>query len=403
MPAATVHRVLAEQLGPDWRQRFREFDDGPAAAASIGQVHRATWAGRPRRSRSRCSTRAPGRRCWPTSTSWPGSPGCSRCSSARPRRQAAARRAAGPGRRGAGLRAGGGRQQRRSPRRTRTTRRSSCRGWWPARRRCSSPSGSTGTPLAEDHRRRRPRPQRDRAGLPAGRAALLRAGPGRAAARRPAPGQLPAARRRPARRDRLRRGRPAARRAAGADRPADPAGARRRRRGGARRAARRRASSGRTCEIDAEAVLDYLRPMLEPLAHDDFHFTRAWMRAQAARIADPRSAAAQLGRQLNLPPSYLLIHRVTLGSIGVLCQLDADAPYRGDRRTLAARLRHPLTPSTALHAGGPSRPRRHGAARRSGARRRGAAATGGGSRWRTARWRGPVARAARPGRGSGWY
>jgi hypothetical protein len=31
---------------------------------------------------------------------------------------------------------------------------------------------------------------------------------------------------------------------------------------------------------------------------------------------------------LNLPPSYLLIHRVTLGSIGVLCQLEAKAPYR---------------------------------------------------------------------------
>ena len=44
---------------------------------------------------------------------------------------------------------------------------------------------------------------------------------------------------------------------------------------------------------------------------------------------DPRNEAAQMGRQLNLPPSYLLIHRVTIGSIGVLCQLDAEAPYRG--------------------------------------------------------------------------
>src|SRR5947209_14475095 len=34
MPAATVHAVLAEQLGADWRDRFQEFSDKPAAAAS---------------------------------------------------------------------------------------------------------------------------------------------------------------------------------------------------------------------------------------------------------------------------------------------------------------------------------------------------------------------------------
>jgi predicted unusual protein kinase regulating ubiquinone biosynthesis (AarF/ABC1/UbiB family) len=80
--------------------------------------------------------------------------------------------------------------------------------------------------------------------------------------------------------------------------------------------------------IDAARVLHYLRPMLEPLVRDTFRFTREWMRREAARVADPRNEAAQIGRQLNLPPSYLLIHRVTIGSIGVLCQLDAEAPYR---------------------------------------------------------------------------
>ncbi|WP_371498973.1 AarF/ABC1/UbiB kinase family protein [Kitasatospora sp. NBC_00374] len=81
-------------------------------------------------------------------------------------------------------------------------------------------------------------------------------------------------------------------------------------------------------DLDPDAVLDYLLPIIEPATVETFHFTRSWMRAQAARIADPRSPAYNLGKQLNLPPSYLLIHRVTLSTIGVLCQLGANAPFR---------------------------------------------------------------------------
>ena len=81
-------------------------------------------------------------------------------------------------------------------------------------------------------------------------------------------------------------------------------------------------------DVNPDGVLDYLRPLLEPVVGPHFHFTRAWMQEQAARIADPRTEANRLGRQLNLPPAYLLIHRVTIGSIGVLCQLDAAANWR---------------------------------------------------------------------------
>ncbi len=80
--------------------------------------------------------------------------------------------------------------------------------------------------------------------------------------------------------------------------------------------------------VDPRQVMDYLGPIVAPLVTPTFTFSREWMRQQASRIADPRSQDARVGRQFNLPPSYLLIHRVTLGSIGVLCQLGATAPYR---------------------------------------------------------------------------
>ncbi|MGW0549357.1 ABC1 kinase family protein [Streptomyces altiplanensis] len=83
-----------------------------------------------------------------------------------------------------------------------------------------------------------------------------------------------------------------------------------------------------TIDLDPDAVLDYLLPIIEPAQADEFTFSRGWMRGQAARIADVRSPAHQLGKQLNLPPSYLLIHRVTLSTIGVLCQLGATVRLR---------------------------------------------------------------------------
>ncbi|KAI2621623.1 ABC1-domain-containing protein [Hypoxylon sp. NC1633] len=44
MPAWQRDRVLTSSLGPDWRSLFGDFEETPIAAASIGQVHRATLA-----------------------------------------------------------------------------------------------------------------------------------------------------------------------------------------------------------------------------------------------------------------------------------------------------------------------------------------------------------------------
>ncbi len=83
-------------------------------------------------------------------------------------------------------------------------------------------------------------------------------------------------------------------------------------------------------EIDAQQVLDYLDPFVEPARYDSFTFSRDWMRGQFTRLNNVRDPDFSVGLKLNLPPSYALIHRVWLGTIGVLCQLGATVPMRAE-------------------------------------------------------------------------
>jgi predicted unusual protein kinase regulating ubiquinone biosynthesis (AarF/ABC1/UbiB family) len=81
-------------------------------------------------------------------------------------------------------------------------------------------------------------------------------------------------------------------------------------------------------DVDLEALRDFLTPLAEPSKTETFTFSREWMRGQASRVADLRGA--NIGRQLNLPPSYILIHRVSTAGIGVLCQLGCEGRFRDE-------------------------------------------------------------------------
>jgi predicted unusual protein kinase regulating ubiquinone biosynthesis (AarF/ABC1/UbiB family) len=81
-------------------------------------------------------------------------------------------------------------------------------------------------------------------------------------------------------------------------------------------------------DIDPALVLDYLSPFVEPTLVERFRFSREWMQQQFQRLHNPQEPTYTVALKLNLPPSYLLIHRTWLGGVGVLSQLGAEAPFR---------------------------------------------------------------------------
>jgi predicted unusual protein kinase regulating ubiquinone biosynthesis (AarF/ABC1/UbiB family) len=324
LPAPSVHKVLAEQLGPRWRQRFRELDDVPAAAASIGQVHRAIWRDG---------------RMVAVKVQYPGAGDALLADLSQLSKLAHLFRVVQPGldvkplvtelkariteELDYELEAASQKSFAKAyadddailvPRVVAATPRVLVTEW------------VDGTPLSRviaDGSQ----PQRDLAGLrlatlhfsAPSRAGLLHADPHPGNFRLLDDGRLGVL-------DfgavaRLPGGHP------------EPVGrlSRLAIEGKAEDVLAGLRTEGfvRTdVEIDAHGLLDFIRPMLEPVMSDEFQFTRAWLRGEAARLSNPRGPGYQLSRNLNLPPAYMLIHRVTLGSIGVLCQLEARAPYR---------------------------------------------------------------------------
>jgi predicted unusual protein kinase regulating ubiquinone biosynthesis (AarF/ABC1/UbiB family) len=81
-----------------------------------------------------------------------------------------------------------------------------------------------------------------------------------------------------------------------------------------------------TIHVDPQGLLDYLSPFLEPAHVQTFRFSRGWLQELFQHINDPRRPSWSMGLKLNLPPEYLLIHRVWLGGIGVLCQIEGEVP-----------------------------------------------------------------------------
>lgn len=326
LPARTVHAVLARELGSDWRDRFREFDDRPAAAASIGQVHRAVW----------CDGREVA-----VKVQYPGAGQALMADLTQIGRMSRLVGLLVPGLDVkplvAELKA---RVAEELDYRLEASSQAAFAAAFAEDADVLVPpvveasdqvlvsEWMDGTPLSRIIASGTPE-QRDRSGLlltrflfsGPSRAGLLHADPHPGNFRLRDDGRLVvldfgAVNRLP---DGLPRSiGPLLRLAIAGDAA------------GVLQGLRDEGFVRSGVELDAQALLDYLSPILDPAREETFQFSRSWLRGQAVRVGDPRSPAYSTGLQLNLPPDYLLIHRVTTGAIGVLCQLEAAAAWRDE-------------------------------------------------------------------------
>jgi predicted unusual protein kinase regulating ubiquinone biosynthesis (AarF/ABC1/UbiB family) len=83
-------------------------------------------------------------------------------------------------------------------------------------------------------------------------------------------------------------------------------------------------------DLEVDKLIDYLAPLTAPSRHETFHFTREWLRGEFSRVNDPRSPEFGVALQLSLPSEHLFTHRVWLGIVGVLAQLDATVAIRAE-------------------------------------------------------------------------
>ena len=80
--------------------------------------------------------------------------------------------------------------------------------------------------------------------------------------------------------------------------------------------------------MDSADAMAFLGPFIEPMREPSFQFDRAWMQGILAVYGDFSGREFRTARSFTLPREYVLIHRVLSASVGMLCQLEATAPYQ---------------------------------------------------------------------------
>ncbi|WP_405495926.1 ABC1 kinase family protein [Nocardia sp. NBC_00511] len=86
-------------------------------------------------------------------------------------------------------------------------------------------------------------------------------------------------------------------------------------------------------DLDIAALVTMIAPIRDLFHQREVHLTQAFLRKQVQRVIEPR--LSNVGRQLTAPPQYIPIGRTILATIGVLGQLEVQGALRDE---LTARL-----------------------------------------------------------------
>jgi predicted unusual protein kinase regulating ubiquinone biosynthesis (AarF/ABC1/UbiB family) len=105
-------------------------------------------------------------------------------------------------------------------------------------------------------------------------------------------------------------------------------------------------------EVDPRLIIELLHPLAATGADTSFTYSRAWLRGLMAHLTEPHFAPAL--RNLTPPPQYALLWRATLSAAGLFAQLGATVPTRGFHLAYSPGFRDSVPP--ARHTGGTLRP-----------------------------------------------
>lgn len=81
--------------------------------------------------------------------------------------------------------------------------------------------------------------------------------------------------------------------------------------------------------LAAQLVYDYVSSPYVPYLTDEFTFTRQWMIDTISRIFDLQGPHAAVIEHLNVPPSFVILDRVVWGVNAILGKLEVSGPFRG--------------------------------------------------------------------------